>query len=68
VSKLQAILGEELGALTAEQLDVFEALAVDGVPIDVFAEAMQKTRDDVYRTLKTARAVLRGRLTRAEPA
>jgi RNA polymerase sigma-70 factor, ECF subfamily len=66
-SALPTIVGDELGALTADQRHVFEALAVDGVPIDVFAEAMQRTRDDVYRTLQAARAVLRGRLARAEP-
>jgi RNA polymerase sigma-70 factor (ECF subfamily) len=64
---LPAIVGDELGALTAEQRDVFEALAVDGVPIDVLAEAMQRTRDDLYRTLRAARDVLRRRLLRTEP-
>ena len=66
-STLPEIVGDQLGSLTADQRLVFEALAVDGVPIDLFAETTQRTRDDVYRTLRAARAVLRGRLTRAEP-
>jgi RNA polymerase sigma-70 factor (ECF subfamily) len=66
-SALPRIVGDSLAALTADQRHVFEALAVDGVPIDVFAEAMQRTRDDVYRTLQAARVVLRGHLAPAEP-
>jgi RNA polymerase sigma-70 factor, ECF subfamily len=62
VTALPTIVGDELWTLTADQRQVFEALAVDGVPIDVFAEAMQRTRDDVYRTLQAARAVLRRRM------
>ena len=58
-SALPELVSDELGSLTADQRHVFEALAVDGVPIDLFAEAMQRTRDDVYRTLQAARAVLR---------
>jgi RNA polymerase sigma-70 factor (ECF subfamily) len=66
-SALAKIVDDELGALTADQQLVFEALAIDGVPIDVFAEATHRTRDNVYRTLQAARAVLRARLTRVEP-
>jgi RNA polymerase sigma-70 factor (ECF subfamily) len=56
-----------LGALTAHQRRVFEALTVDCVPIDVLAEETQTTRGDVYQTLQTARGVLRERWTGADP-
>src|SRR5881394_3020010 len=65
--ELRAIVGEGIGMLTADQRQVFEALIIDGVPIDVLAERMQTTRGDVYQRLHTARRVLRERLMRAEP-
>ena len=65
-TELPKIVGDELWTLTADQRQVFEALAVDGVPIDVFAESMQRTRGDVYRTLQAARAVLRRRMKRTQ--
>ena len=61
-------MGEGIGVLTADQRQVFEALTIDGVPIDVLAERMQTTRGDVYQTLHTARRVLRERLMRADPS
>jgi RNA polymerase sigma-70 factor (ECF subfamily) len=64
---MPAVVGDELGTLTADQRHVFEALVIDGVPIDVLVEAMQRTRADLYRTLHDARAVLRRRLSRTEP-
>jgi RNA polymerase sigma-70 factor (ECF subfamily) len=66
--ELLASVGDVLGALSAHQRHVFEALAVDGVPIDVFAEDMHTTRGDVYQTLQTVRGLLRGRSTRVDSA
>jgi RNA polymerase sigma-70 factor, ECF subfamily len=65
--ELRATGGEGTHVLTAEQRQVFEALIIDGVPIDVVAERMQMTRGDVYQRLHTARGVLRERLMRADP-
>ena len=60
-------MGEGIGVLTPDQRQVFEALTIDGVPIDVLAERMQTTRGDVYQRLHTARRVLRERLMRTGP-
>jgi RNA polymerase sigma-70 factor (ECF subfamily) len=65
--ELRALIGEGIGVLTAEQRQVFEALTIDAVPIDVLAAHMQTTRGDVYQRLHTARRVLRERLMHAEP-
>ena len=65
--ELRATMGEGIGVLTADQRQVFEALTIDGVPIDVLAERMQTTRGDVYQRLHTARRVLRERLMRCGP-
>jgi RNA polymerase sigma-70 factor, ECF subfamily len=65
-STLQAALSDLTEALTADQCYVFEALTVDGVPIDVLAEDMGTTRGDVYQTLQSARAMLRARLANAD--
>jgi RNA polymerase sigma-70 factor, ECF subfamily len=64
--KLQAAVSELIEALPAGQRHVFSALAIDGTPIDVFADDMQTTRDDVYRTLQGAREAIRERLTQAD--
>jgi RNA polymerase sigma-70 factor (ECF subfamily) len=63
---LQAALSDMTEALTADQCYVFEALTVDGVPIDVLAEDMRTTRGDVYQTLQSARAKLRALLAHAD--
>jgi RNA polymerase sigma-70 factor (ECF subfamily) len=63
---VQAALSDMTDALTADQCYVFEALTVDGVPIDVLAEDMGTTRGDVYQTLQSARAMLRARLVQAD--
>jgi RNA polymerase sigma-70 factor (ECF subfamily) len=62
--ELRALIGE---VLTADQRQVFEALTIDAVPIDVLAPHMQTTRGDVYQRLHTARRVLRERMMGAEP-
>jgi len=48
--------------LTAHQREVFVALAVDGVPIDVLAERLGTTRGALYKTLHDARKKLRARI------
>ena len=52
------------GALTEHQRDVFVALALTGVPIDVLAERLGTTRGALYKTLHDARQKLRGDLAR----
>jgi RNA polymerase sigma-70 factor (ECF subfamily) len=63
---LQAALSDMTEGLTADQCYVFEALTVDGMPIDVLAEDMRTTRGDVYQTLQSARAILRVRLAHTD--
>jgi RNA polymerase sigma-70 factor (ECF subfamily) len=46
-------------ALTAHQRQVFVALALNGVPIDVLAERLGSTRGALYKTLHDARRKLR---------
>ena len=50
------------GVLTPHQRDVFAALALNGVPIDVLAERLGTTRGALYKTLHDARHKLRGEL------
>jgi RNA polymerase sigma-70 factor (ECF subfamily) len=45
--------------LTPHQREVFVALALDGVPIDVLAERRSTTRGALYKTLHDARRKLR---------
>ena len=45
--------------LTPHQRDVFVALALNGVPIDVLAERLDSTRGALYKTLHDARRKLR---------
>src|SRR5688572_5909521 len=46
-------------ALTPHQREVFCALALNGVPIDVLAERLSTTRGALYKTLHDARRKLR---------
>ena len=48
--------------LTPHQRNVFTALALNEVPIDVLAERMDTTRGALYKTLHDARAKLRAEL------
>jgi RNA polymerase sigma-70 factor (ECF subfamily) len=52
-------------ALTPHQREVFTALALNGVPIDVLSERLNTTRGALYKTLHDARRKLRGALTEA---
>jgi RNA polymerase sigma-70 factor (ECF subfamily) len=52
-------------ALTHHQRSVFNALALNEVPIDVLAERMDTTRGALYKTLHDARAKLRAELVAA---
>jgi RNA polymerase sigma-70 factor (ECF subfamily) len=49
-------------ALTPHQRDVFVALALNEVPIDVLAERLDTTRGALYKTLHDARTKLRREL------
>ena len=49
-------------ALTPHQREVFSALALNGVPIDVLAERLGTTRGALYKTLHDARRKLRATL------
>jgi RNA polymerase sigma-70 factor (ECF subfamily) len=53
------------GVLTPHQREVFVALALNGVPIDVLAERRGTTRGALYKTLHDARSRLRGELVAA---
>jgi RNA polymerase sigma-70 factor (ECF subfamily) len=59
---LQALKEGVETALTPRQREVFVALALNGVPIDVLAERMETTRGALYKTLHDARRKLRERL------
>jgi RNA polymerase sigma-70 factor (ECF subfamily) len=50
------------GALTPHQREIFCALALNGVPIDVLAERLGTTRGALYKTLHDARRRLRAEL------
>jgi RNA polymerase sigma-70 factor (ECF subfamily) len=52
-------------ALTPHQREVFCALALNGVPIDVLAERLTTTRGALYKTLHDARRRLRSELAAA---
>jgi RNA polymerase sigma-70 factor, ECF subfamily len=49
-------------SLTPHQREVFCALALNGVPIDVLAERLDSSRGALYKTLHDARRKLRGTL------
>jgi RNA polymerase sigma-70 factor, ECF subfamily len=51
--------------LTPHQREVFTALAVSEVPIDVLAERLGTTRGALYKTLHDARGKLRAHLSQA---
>jgi RNA polymerase sigma-70 factor (ECF subfamily) len=51
--------------LTPHQREVFSALALNGVPIDVLAERLATTRGALYKTLHDARRKLRAALAAA---
>jgi RNA polymerase sigma-70 factor, ECF subfamily len=53
------------GALTPHQREVFAALALNDVPIDVLAERLGTTRGALYKTLHDARRKLRRELADA---
>jgi len=56
---LRAVRDAMRTSLTARQREVFTALALNGVPIDVLAERLDTTRGALYKTLHDARAKLR---------
>lgn len=62
---LQAIRDATATALTPHQREVFVALALNGVPIDVLAERLTTTRGALYKTLHDARKKLRSALADA---
>jgi RNA polymerase sigma-70 factor, ECF subfamily len=62
---LRAIVSAIESALTPHQREVFTALALNGVPIDVLAERLTSTRGALYKTLHDARRKLRATLAAA---
>jgi RNA polymerase sigma-70 factor (ECF subfamily) len=64
-AELVAALRRAMGSvLSPRQRDVFVALALNGVPIDVLAERLETTRGALYKTLHDARRKLRSELSR----
>jgi RNA polymerase sigma-70 factor, ECF subfamily len=57
--QLRAVRDAMRTALTPHQREVFIALALNGVPIDVLAERLGSTRGALYKTLHDARRKLR---------
>jgi RNA polymerase sigma-70 factor (ECF subfamily) len=65
-SELLRAIVEAIGSsLTPHQREVFSALALNGVPIDVLAERLNTTRGALYKTLHDARRKLRANLADA---
>jgi RNA polymerase sigma-70 factor (ECF subfamily) len=62
---LQALRGAVDQALTPHQRQVFVALALNEVPIDVLAERLDTNRNALYKTLHDARRKLRRELAAA---
>ena len=56
---LRALRDAVRSSLTPHQREVFSALALNGVPIDVLAERLNTTRGALYKTLHDARRKLR---------
>jgi RNA polymerase sigma-70 factor, ECF subfamily len=56
---LRAVRDAMQTELTRHQREVFTALALNGVPIDVLAERLDTTRGALYKTLHDARRKLR---------
>ncbi len=68
-SELLASLRDAMAsALTPHQREVFTALALNEVPIDVLAERLDTTRGALYKTLHDARRKLRAELAAARLA
>jgi RNA polymerase sigma-70 factor (ECF subfamily) len=62
---LDALRAAMAETLTTHQREVFVALALNGVPIDVLAERLGTTRGALYKTLHDARRKLRRELASA---
>jgi RNA polymerase sigma-70 factor (ECF subfamily) len=62
---LEAVRTAVATALTPHQREVFTALALNGVPIDVLAERLSTTRGALYKTLHDARRKLRSAVAAA---
>src|SRR4051812_23184231 len=62
---LRAIVAAMEQVLTPHQREVFTALALNGVPIDVLAERLTSTRGALYKTLHDARRKLRATVAEA---
>jgi RNA polymerase sigma-70 factor (ECF subfamily) len=62
---LAALQAAVESSLTAHQREVFAALALNAVPIDVLAERLNTTRGALYKTLHDARRKLRDALAAA---
>jgi RNA polymerase sigma-70 factor, ECF subfamily len=62
ISRLQAAIKDEL---TPHQREVFVALTLNEVPIDVLAERLDSNRGALYKTLHDARRKLRHELSEA---
>jgi RNA polymerase sigma-70 factor, ECF subfamily len=62
---LRAIARAMENALTPHQREIFSALALNEVPIDVLAERLTTTRGALYKTLHDARRKLRAALSDA---
>ena len=60
--ELLSALQEEVERLTDRQRQVFVAITLNGVPIDVLAERLNTTRGALYKTLYDARRKLRAAL------
>jgi RNA polymerase sigma-70 factor (ECF subfamily) len=61
-TEMLAQLRDAMTKLTSRQRQVFTALALNDIPIDVLAERMQTTRGALYKTLHDARQKLRAEL------
>jgi RNA polymerase sigma-70 factor (ECF subfamily) len=61
-TEMLAQLRDAMTKLTSRQRQVFTALALNEIPIDVLAERMQTTRGALYKTLHDARQKLRAEL------
>jgi RNA polymerase sigma-70 factor, ECF subfamily len=59
---LRAVRDAMQTSLTRHQREVFTALALNGVPIDVLAERLDTTRGALYKTLHDARRKLRAEI------
>jgi RNA polymerase sigma-70 factor (ECF subfamily) len=62
---MRALRDAVQSSLTPHQREVFTALALNGIPIDVLAERLNTTRGALYKTLHDARRKLRRALEAA---